>query len=191
MGVSVKMNDIFEQVEKNIDNLVVNQADWTASATKEELDAAREGKLTLHFFDKIVPKEWLMNIKGKKILCLAGAGGLQAPLLACAGAKVTVIDISNKMLDKDREIAKRENLSIEIVKGKGSFVLSEDIPPQKMDQWYRAKTQAFSNLVEIRVALECLATREAAKKMTDEVLSKLQILMMFLLCWGTMKHSIA
>ena len=71
------MNDIFEQVEKNIDNLVVNQADWTASATKEELDAAREGKLTLHFFDKIVPKEWLMNIKGKKILCLAGAGGLQ------------------------------------------------------------------------------------------------------------------
>ncbi len=111
------MNDIFEQVEKNIDNLVVNQADWTASATKEELDAAREGKLTLHFFDKIVPKEWLMNIKGKKVLCLAGAGGLQAPLLACAGAKVTVIDISNKMLDKDREIAKRENLSIEIVKG--------------------------------------------------------------------------
>ena len=43
------MNDIFEQVEKNIDNLVVNQADWTASATKEELDAAREGKLTYIF----------------------------------------------------------------------------------------------------------------------------------------------
>lgn len=63
--------------------------------------------------------------------------------------------------------------TIEIVKGKGSFVLSEDIPPQKMDQWYRSKTQAFSNLVEIRMALECLATREAAKKMTDEVLSKL------------------
>ena len=30
--------------------------------------------------------------------------------------------------------------TIEIVKGKGSFVLSEDIPPQKMDQWYRSKT---------------------------------------------------
>lgn len=28
-----------------------------------------------------------------------------------------MIDISNKMLDKDREIAKRENLSIEIIKG--------------------------------------------------------------------------
>ncbi len=56
-------------------------------------------------------------IKGKKVLCLAGAGGLQAPLLACAGAKVTVIDISDKMLDQDRAVAERENLQIEIVKG--------------------------------------------------------------------------
>ena len=31
------------------------------------------------------------------MLCLAGAGGLQAPLLACVGADVTVVDISDKM----------------------------------------------------------------------------------------------
>lgn len=43
--------------------------------------------------------------------------GLQAPLLACAGAIVTVIDILNKMLDMDREIAKYENLQIKIAKG--------------------------------------------------------------------------
>jgi hypothetical protein len=35
------METIFEQIEKNIDNLVTNNADWTASATREELDAAR------------------------------------------------------------------------------------------------------------------------------------------------------
>ncbi|WP_051209307.1 class I SAM-dependent methyltransferase [Butyrivibrio sp. WCD3002] len=111
------METIFEQIEKNIDNLVTNNADWTASATREELDAARSGDLVLHFWEKEVPKEWLANIKGNNVLCLAGAGGLQAPLLACAGANVTVIDISDKMLDKDREIANAENLSIEIVKG--------------------------------------------------------------------------
>lgn len=111
------MNDIFEQIEKNIDGLVSNNADWTACATKEELEAARNGNLILHFWDKEVPKEWLSDIKGKKVLCLAGAGGLQAPLFACSGADVTVIDISDKMLDKDRSIAKSENLSIEIVKG--------------------------------------------------------------------------
>lgn len=111
------MDNIFEQVEKNMDNLVVNNVDWTACALKEQLQAAREGKLSLSFFNKEIPKEWLKDIQGKKVLCLAGAGGLQAPLLACAGAKVTVIDISNKMLDKDREIAKNEHLQIEIVKG--------------------------------------------------------------------------
>ena len=111
------MKNIFEQVEKNIDSLVANSVDWSASASMEQLQAAREGKLKLQFFDREVPKEWLKDIKGKKVLCLAGAGGLQAPLIASAGAEVTVIDISNKMLDKDRVIAKKENLQIEIVKG--------------------------------------------------------------------------
>ncbi|WP_051538254.1 class I SAM-dependent methyltransferase [Butyrivibrio proteoclasticus] len=111
------MKNVYEQVEENIDNLVANQADWTASATNEELDLARAGRPILYFYDKEVPAEWLNDIKGKRVLCLAGAGGLQAPILACAGAKVTVIDISNKMLEKDREIAEREKLDIEIVKG--------------------------------------------------------------------------
>lgn len=109
--------DVFAQVEKNIDQLVENSADWTASAAQRELQDAREGRLRLMFFDREVPVEWLGDVKGKKVLCLAGAGGLQAPLLACAGADVTVIDLSGKMLEKDREIAKRENLQIELVKG--------------------------------------------------------------------------
>ena len=116
-GRKKEMENIFEQVEKNIDNLVLNNVDWTASATKEELDAARNGRLVLRFWDREVPREWLKDIRGKRVLCLAGAGGLQAPLFACAGAKVTVIDISAGMLEKDREIAARENLPIEIVKG--------------------------------------------------------------------------
>ena len=111
------MENIFEQVEKNIDSLVENSVDWSACASKEQLQAARAGELKLPFFDREVPREWLKGIKGKKVLCLAGAGGLQAPLLACAGAEATVIDISNKMLEKDREIAGKENLQIEIVKG--------------------------------------------------------------------------
>ena len=111
------MDSVFEQVEKNIDNLVVNNADWTACATKEELAAARKGELHLRFWSGEVPEAWLKDIKGKRVLCLAGAGGLQAPLFACAGAKVTVIDISGKMLEKDMVIADREKLDIEIVKG--------------------------------------------------------------------------
>lgn len=109
--------DIFLQVEKNIDDLVDNCVDWTAEATAKDLQDAREGRLRLKFFEKDVPQEWLGDIRGKKVLCLAGAGGLQAPLLACAGAEVTVVDLSGKMLEKDREVAAREHLQIELFKG--------------------------------------------------------------------------
>lgn len=109
--------NIFEQVEKNINNLVENNVNWSACATAEEMQRAREGRLSIKFFDKEVPTDWLQDIKGKKVLCLAGAGGLQAPLLACAGAEVTVLDLSEKMLEKDREIAEKEKLNIRIEKG--------------------------------------------------------------------------
>ncbi|MDE7293302.1 MAG: class I SAM-dependent methyltransferase [Oscillospiraceae bacterium] len=111
------VENIFKQVEKNIDELVMGNVDWSACASEKELLEARSGKLKLRFMDREIPDEWLGNIKGKRVLCLAGAGGLQAPLLACAGAEVTVVDISEKMLDRDREIAKRENLPIRIIKG--------------------------------------------------------------------------
>lgn len=111
------MKNIFEQVEKNIDRLAAKGVDWSVCADPEQIQAARAGRLTLPFFDTDVPAEWLRDIPGKQVLCLAGAGGLQAPLLAAAGADVTVVDISRKMLDQDREMAKRENLPIHIIQG--------------------------------------------------------------------------
>ena len=106
------MKTIFEQVEKNINQLVENKVNWAESATEEQMQKAQNGELELTFYNKAVPKEWLGDLKGKKVLCLAGAGGLQAPLFACAGAEVTVIDISEKMLEKDREIATKKHLNI-------------------------------------------------------------------------------
>lgn len=111
------MKTVFEKVEENINHLVENNVDWSVCATSEQMQEAREGRLSLKFYTKDVPTEWISDVKGKKVLCLAGAGGLQAPLLACAGADVTVLDISEKMLDKDRELALRENLQIHIEKG--------------------------------------------------------------------------
>ena len=112
------MKDIFKQVENNIDNLVDKKVSWSSCATAENLQEARAGNLELKLgISKPVPKSWINDIQGKKILCLAGAGGLQAPLLACAGADVTVVDISDKMLEKDREVAQREKLNIKCVHG--------------------------------------------------------------------------
>ena len=73
------MDNVFEQVEKNIDNLVLGNADWTASATKEELEAARKGELHLRFWNGEVPREWLKGIKGKRVLAKGGELMVIAP----------------------------------------------------------------------------------------------------------------
>ena len=53
--VEGSMKNIFEQVEKNIDSLAANGVNWSACASKEQLQAARDGKLKLRFFDRDVP----------------------------------------------------------------------------------------------------------------------------------------
>lgn len=109
---------IFRQVEKNIDRLAQDDVCWSQPASAQQLQSAREGKLKLPLgANASLPTEWLGELRGKKVLCLAGAGGLQAPLLACAGADVTVLDLSQRMLGRDREIAAREGLSIRIEHG--------------------------------------------------------------------------
>ena len=112
------MKSVFKQVEENIDRLVEADVNWSQPATAEQLKRAREGKLMLPFGpDSTLPEEWLGDLRGKKVLCLAGAGGMQGPLLACAGAEVTVLDLSERMLDKDRMIAAQEGLDIRIEHG--------------------------------------------------------------------------
>lgn len=66
---------------------------------------------------KPVPHVWLENIKGKKILGLACGGGQQMPILTALGAQCTVFDISQKQLENENEVARREGYQIEIVLG--------------------------------------------------------------------------
>ena len=108
------MKDIYEQVEKNIDNLVDGGVGFSIPVTHEKIE---EYKITLEC-DFMPPREWIPeNIADMKVLMLAGAGGQQAPLFAALGADVTVIDLSDKMLEKDKIVAERENLTINIKKG--------------------------------------------------------------------------
>jgi SAM-dependent methyltransferase len=50
-------------------------------------------------------------------LCLACGGGQQGPVLAAAGARVTVFDNSPRQLAQDRLVADREGLELETVQG--------------------------------------------------------------------------
>jgi SAM-dependent methyltransferase len=66
---------------------------------------------------KPVPIDWLLPLKGRDVLCLASGGGQQGPILAAAGANVTVFDNSPSQLWRDREVKERDGLTLALVEG--------------------------------------------------------------------------
>ena len=83
------------------------------------VNRAREGVWSIVLTPtKPVPANWFPNkLEQKKILCLASGGGQQGPILAAAGADVTVFDNSKVQLEKDEFVAQRDNLIIRTVQG--------------------------------------------------------------------------
>jgi SAM-dependent methyltransferase len=100
-------------------NAAVRQGDqWTVPVTPEQVAQARKGQveIVLTPVEKI-PADWLGELAGRDVLCLASGGGQQGPLLAAAGARVTVFDNSPLQLAQDQSVAERENLQITTVQG--------------------------------------------------------------------------
>ena len=96
-----------------------NNDTWSVPVTSETINRAREGVWSIVLTPaKPVPASWFPeNLRGVKILCLASGGGQQGPVLAAAGAEVTVFDNSIKQLEKDIFVAQRDNLTIRTVQG--------------------------------------------------------------------------
>ncbi len=91
---------------------------WTIPVSAEILAEAKKGNWQIVLTPwKPVPKEWFPDLPGKSVLCLASAGGQQGPVLAAAGANVTVYDLSPKQLAQDEAVAVRENLKLKTVAG--------------------------------------------------------------------------
>ena len=92
---------------------------WSIPVSPDEVNEARNGRWSILLTpERPVPREWFPDdMSGKKILCLASGGGQQGPILAAAGADVTVFDNSNKQLEKDSFVANRDNLTIKTVQG--------------------------------------------------------------------------
>jgi 2-polyprenyl-3-methyl-5-hydroxy-6-metoxy-1,4-benzoquinol methylase len=63
----------------------------------------------------IDPEGRLGNVASKDVLCLACGGGQQSIAFALLNANVTVFDLSEGQLNRDREAADRFNVDIKIV----------------------------------------------------------------------------
>ena len=91
---------------------------WSVPVTSDIVQRARRGDWQVLLTpDTAVPKDWFGPLAGKRVLCLASAGGQQAPVLAAAGAAVTSFDLSDEQLARDAEVAARDGLNIRIVRG--------------------------------------------------------------------------
>lgn len=104
------------------DRAVETGSEWTLPVDAATIAEARRGRWSIVLTPtKPVPRAWFPSFKDAAILCLASGGGQQGPVLAAAGAAagaaVTVFDNSPRQLEGDREVARREKLSLRTVEG--------------------------------------------------------------------------
>jgi SAM-dependent methyltransferase len=91
---------------------------WTVPVAEELVEAARQGRWEIVLTPtKPVPREWFPDLDALEVLCLASGGGQQGPILAAAGARVTVLDNSPRQLAQDRLVADRHSLPLTTVQG--------------------------------------------------------------------------
>ncbi len=91
---------------------------WTVPVSPEIIRRASEGDWEVVLTPlKAVPRDWFPPLDGLSVLGLAASGGQQAPILAAAGARVTVLDSSPSQLAQDRAVAEREGLELTLVEG--------------------------------------------------------------------------
>lgn len=100
------------------DKKVEQQNRWTTPVSSDAIQQARQGQFRIWLTPtQPAPTAWFPLLQGMRTLCLASGGGQQGPLLAAAGAVVTVFDNSPRQLAQDRFVAERDGLTIETVEG--------------------------------------------------------------------------
>lgn len=91
---------------------------WTVPVSPDTIAAARRGEWEVLLTPgRPVPRAWFPPLQGLEVLGLASGGGQQGPVLAAAGARVTVLDNSPRQLAQDRLVADREGLIVTTIEG--------------------------------------------------------------------------
>ena len=91
---------------------------WTQPVGPDVIAAARRGDWSVVLTEqRAVPRDWFPPLQDADVLCLASGGGQQGPVLAAAGARVTVLDASSAQLAQDQGVAQRERLALRLELG--------------------------------------------------------------------------
>ncbi|MBX9298527.1 class I SAM-dependent methyltransferase [Chromobacterium piscinae] len=117
MPDAVQQHDVFHYNQAAWDRQARADCEWSRPVDAAAIAEARQGRVLAKLTPGPLPAGWLDDALGLDILCLASGGGQQGPLLAAAGARVTVLDASAEQLARDREVAERENLALRLEHG--------------------------------------------------------------------------
>jgi len=117
-GLENFIMNLLEHNRKAWNQSVETGNQWTIPVGAEEIAAAATGEVKILLSPyKPVPQEWMGDLKDKDVLCLASGGGQQGPILAAAGARVTVFDNSDEQLQRDAAVSAEFDLGITTVQG--------------------------------------------------------------------------
>ncbi|MFD3262696.1 class I SAM-dependent methyltransferase [Phenylobacterium ferrooxidans] len=109
----MRADEVSRNNQAGWDRRVEEQDVWTRPVSPGDVARARLGDWSVVLTPHIpVPHDWFGEIEGKDVLALASGGGQQGPILAAAGARVTVFDASARQLAQDEVVAAREGLSL-------------------------------------------------------------------------------
>ncbi len=95
-----------------------NAARWKALAdadalfTRPRLDLDADSAQ-----QRVDPSGKLGDLRGKRVLCLAGGGGQQSAAYALLGAEVTVVDLSVEQLERDQQAAAHYGVTVTTQQG--------------------------------------------------------------------------
>ena len=108
---------------RTIDKWADDDWEWGRPISREEYEKATAGEWSVLLTPvREVPQKWFapyiqdQRLPGVKLLGLASGGGQQMPIFAALGAECTVLDYSERQLDREREVAQREGYAIDIIK---------------------------------------------------------------------------
>ena len=102
---------------QSIDRWIDEGWEWGIPISHEDYEKAQAGEWNVLLTPtKFVPHQWFGDLKGKKVLGLASGGGQQMPIFAALGAVCTVLDYSEKQLESEHMVARREGYDIEIIR---------------------------------------------------------------------------
>lgn len=111
------MKDFIQHNQKAWDSQAKANVPWSQPVSRELVEKAKKGEWDLYVLPTSIDKSWIGAIEGKRVLCLASAGGQQGPILAALGAEVVVYDLSAEQLQKDQMVADRDQLNLTIEQG--------------------------------------------------------------------------